>query len=67
MSKCSNCGVFIRAMASTEPACCPWYEKNVPSGRESLEDCPVCEPVKPDDCEVGNTFESEEDSDDSEV
>lgn len=67
MSKCSKCGIFIRAMASTEPACCKWYIDNVVCGDKSLEDCTAHEPVKPDDCEVDNTFESEEDYEDEGV
>ena len=66
MNRCTKCGVYLRVMASSVPTCCPWYEKNVPSGKKSLEDCTAREPVKPDDSEVDNTFESEEDYDDEE-
>ena len=66
MSKCKNCGIYLRAMASSEPACCMWYLDNVVCGDKSLEECNVYEPVKPDDTEAFNDFESEEDYDESE-
>lgn len=62
--KCKTCKVHEEICRSAEPACCVWFMDNVVIGGKSVDECPVYEPVKADDTEAFNDFESPEEDED---
>lgn len=44
--KCDTCKVHQEVLNSDVPACCVWFLENVIVCGDSVDDCPVYEPVE---------------------